>query len=212
MNRVQRAGTVLLAIMNFLALPSFAQLASNAGLAKLPQVQCNTATDGFCDITLAIEHNTMQPDRSLQLTVAGAYKNTRLALQVVIASGMKPGVMNPMTSGPQPYSMQRGGVQWIRSDEAGDRFVARLAELYHTKNKPKKMGSDIHFAAFAFRGDPDKIESREVLFELYHDDPANQVPQCVVLFDVNLPSHEVSIREKNQDFRDCIIRILGETE
>ncbi len=179
---------------------------------KPPEVRCDAATDGFCDIGLAIEQKTSEPDGSLLLTAAGTYKNEPLALRIAIAPGMRPGAMNPMTGGPQVYSLQRGGVRFERSGEASDRFIARLAQLYHTKSKPKAMADDVHFTAFAFRGDPYKIDSQSVLFELYHDDPANQVPQCVVLFDVNLPGNEVRIREKNQDFRDCVIRILGNSE
>ncbi len=212
MNCIRSTAIALLGIAVLIVLPGLAQTSSVGGSAKLPEIQCDTAADGFCDITLAIEQQVTQPDGSLLLTVAGAHKSERLALQIAIAPGMKPGAMNPMTGSPQPYSMQRGGVRWLRDDEGSDRFIARLAELYHTKTKPKKMVTDVHFSAFAFRGDPEKLESHEVLFELYHDDPTNQVPQCVVLFDVNLPGKKVRIREKDQDFRDCIIRILGENE
>ncbi len=210
MSQIRHAGTIF-AIAIFAAIPSFAQTSRNADV-NLPEIQCNTVTDGFCDVTLAVEQQTTQADGSLLLRVAGTYKNQRLALQIAIAPGMKPGAMNPITGGPQAYSAQRGGIRWLRSDEGSDRFVARLAELYHTKAKPKGMTNDIHFTAFAFRGDPEKLSSHEVLFELYHDDPANQVPQCVVLLDVNLPGKKVSIREKDQDFRDCIVGVLGEME
>lgn len=198
------------ALIHSTPLPAQASGASDS--VQPPEVQCDTNADGFCDISLAVGQQTTGPDGSLLLTALGRHKNDTLGFKIVIAPGMRPGAMNPLTGGPQVYSLQRGGVRFESEGQSSDLFLARLAQLYHAKSHPKAMASDIHFTTFAFRGDPYKIDSREVLFELYHDDPANQVPQCVVLFDVNLPGKQVRIREKDQDFRDCIIRILGESE
>lgn len=210
-SRILRAATLsLAALIHSTSLP--AQAPGAGAAVQPPEVQCDTNADGFCDITLAVEQQTTGPDGTLLLAAAGRHKNDSLGLKIAIAPGMRPGAMNPLTGGPQVYSLQRGGVRFESTGQSSDLFLARLAQLYHTKSRPKTMASDIHFTAFAFRGDPYKIDSREVLFELYHDDPANQVPQCVVLFDVNLPEKQVRIREKDQDFRDCIIRILGDSE
>jgi hypothetical protein len=208
---ILRAATLSFAA--FIHSTPLAAQASGAGdSVQPPEVQCDTSADGFCDISLAVEQQTTEPDGSLLLTALGKHKSDTLGLRVLIAPGMRPGAMNPLTGGPQVYSLQRGGVRFESAGQSSDLFLARLAQLYHTRSRPKTMASDTHFTAFAFHGDPYKIDSREVLFELYHDDPANQVPQCVVLFDVNLPGKQVRIREKDQDFRDCIIRILGESE
>jgi len=186
----------------------FAQQAP-ASSAKLPEVRCDQKTEGFCDILLAVEQKSTAQDDALLVTAAGTYKNDVLELRIAIAPDMKPGSMNPVTLAPQTYSLRRGGIRFERVGPASDRLVARIAELYHTKSHPKAMQSDVHFTAFAFRGDPEKISFREVLFELSQDDPANQVPQCEMLLDVNLSDGEIRLREKNQDFRECIMRILG---
>jgi len=180
--------------------------------AMLPDVRCDSAAEGFCDIALAVRQKSTEQDGTLMITAAGKHKNASLELQIAIAPEMKRGEMNPMTEAPQTYSLRRGGVRFKRTGEASDRLVARIAELYGAKVSPHAMDSDIHFTAYAFRGDPEKIASHEVLFELYHDDPANQVPQCELLLDVNLPAGEIRIREKNQDFRQCVVRILGRSE
>src|SRR5579863_5882679 len=198
---------LMIAMVALATMSVFAQNPENT--VKLPEVKCDSVAEGFCDIALAIRQKSAAEDGTLLLTAAGTRKNQRLELRVAIAPEMKRGDMNPVTGAPQTYSLQRGGVRFERTGEASDRLVGRLAELYQTKFRPVMMDNDIHFTAFAFRGDPEKITVQDVLFELYHEDPSNQVPQCELLLDVNLPANEVRIREKNQDFRECVVRILG---
>jgi hypothetical protein len=133
----------------------------------------------------------------------------KLEFRITIALDIQKGDMNPITLAPQPYAVKRGGIHFERMGESSDQFVSTLAKLYRTKERPTAMDDDVHFNAFAFRGDPDKIMSKDVLLELSHDDPGNKVPQCELLLDVDVAKGAAILNEKNEDFRDCAIRVLG---
>lgn len=204
------ASMLMLAILNSRLLFAQTQNAPAASAPrKLPEIRCDERADGFCDVAMGIERTQTSEDGTLLITVAGTHDGSVLALRIAVAPGMKPGDMNPATLAPHDYSLFRGGVRIERLDASSDRFATLLSAFYHTKRHPSLMSESVHFTAFAFRGDPEKIATREVLFELYHDDPGNSVPQCELLLNVNLPAGEIKIREKNQDFRECTIRILG---
>jgi len=175
-------------------------------------MHCNESTDGFCEIELSIQESSTSPDGALTLNVAATDKGKPSALRILIAPEMQPGQMNPVTLSPQIHSLYRGGIRFQRTGTESDTWLVALARLYGVKHPPAAMDDDIHFTAYPYRGDPSTIAKREVLFELSHDDPKNAVPQCQFLLEVSLPTNRIRLREENQDFRPCMIRVLAKPQ
>ncbi len=181
-------------------------------LQPIPAMQCNESSDGFCEIEMAIRDSSTATDGVLTLNVAATDGSEAVGLRILIAPEMQPGQMNPVTLSPQNHSLYRGGIRIQRTGSESDAWLAALARSYGIKHPPTAMDDDIHFTAYPFRGDPATIATREVLFELSHDDPKNAVPQCQFLLEVNLPAHNTRFREENQDFRPCMIRVLAKPQ
>jgi hypothetical protein len=179
---------------------------------SIPVMYCNESTDGFCEIEMSIQDSSMATDGMLTLKVAAIDGNKPAGLRILIAPEMQPGQMNPVTLSPQVHSLYRGGIRFQRTGAESDTWLVALALLYGIKHPPAAMDEDIHFTAYPYRGDPATIAKREVLFELSHDDPKNAVPQCQFLLEVNLPANKIRLREENQDFRPCMIRVLAKPQ
>jgi len=202
--KILRYGTTLLPLCVFAS----AQAKPEA-IKPLPAMYCNESTDGFCDFDMSIQDSSTASDGTLTLNVAAVDRGQTTGLRILIAPEMRPGQMDPVTLSPQIHSLYRGGIRFLRTGAPSDVWLAALARLYGVKHHPSAMDDDIHFTAYPYRGDPAKIDTSEVVFELSHEDPANTVPQCQFLLEINLPSNKIRLREENQDFRACIIRVLA---
>lgn len=186
------------------AAPLPAQNATNQTPREFP-----SSCEAFCDLVLTIQNKQTETDGTLALQLAALYKHEPVALRITLAPGIVAGFMNLQTGMPDLRSVARGGIHFQRTGPESDRLVMALAKLYQSRTRPIAMDDDIHFDVYAAEGNPGNLQTKEVVFRIFHTAPDTDGHEVELLLNINLPKNEVRIRETNQDFREYILQILS---
>lgn len=161
--------------------------------------------EGFVDIDLHVASYNANKDGPFRIRVANTFQGKAVGFLVQID---KKWTAKKMENVKKPLFWGTG--QLIFDGEATVAFVEMLSGLYGV-SLPTIVGQQVDFDAVGLFNDPRKLATREVKMKLFFNSE-NQNLYSEVYLNVNLSEKTLELHEKDQDYRQPLVRSLcGET-
>ena len=167
-----------------------------------PEVTSEEEED-FHDLVFYIQDYKQLPDGTRSILAIGTHKGQPLGLEVVLAANWRGGSLGNDV----PLTTYGGTVTYRSAGTNSDAFIRVLDELYGTKLNPKGMAAETKFTGMSLEGDPGDLSKGPVKIKMFYE-PDKQEDYAEFFTDIELDSHRLEIREKDQDYRAPMVRAL----
>lgn len=166
--------------------------------------------EGFIDCVFKIK-NLVETKDSYKFHLAASHNGETLGLNVSVVKGVKGGFDSEMHV--IKDHVYRHGVKFFRSGPESDRLISVLSVLYGNKSKKLKMVKVETFTGIALHEDPIDMTSEPIKIKLFGKDSEvdfNEDAYYESFFNLDLKNGFVFWNEKDQDYREPLIRGLSE--
>jgi hypothetical protein len=106
-----------------------------------------------------------------------------------------------------PVDSIEGEVRLFATGPESDAFLALVAQSYGTSDRPTSMAPQTRFNCLSLGGDPRKLDRRPVHMKLIYG-AGDKRDYAELLLDVDVPNRRVVLREKDEAYREAVVRAL----
>ena len=166
--------------------------------------------EGFVDLTFRLTDLT-DDGAHYRFHLVAAHGGRAVGMNVLLVNGIKSGFDSDMNL--TKDHVYRMGVRFQRSGEESDRLISAISELYGSDAGPKKMVEEENFTAIALHQGKLDWDQEPVKLKLFGRDgePLDQDAYYESFFNVDLANRFVFWNEKDQDYREPLLRALTRT-
>lgn len=177
--------------------------AVSSGPDDSPEITSETG-NGLHDLVFRATPAAGAPAGTQRLTLTGWHRGTRVALGVDLLPQWTQG---HLSGDAVAYS---GRVRFRSVDALSDAFITTLAAVYSSKAPVRRMKPSIDFTATSLEGDPRDVAKHATKIKLFFE-PGDEQDYAELYLNIDLAHHRAELREKDPDYRDPILRALGES-
>ena len=163
--------------------------------------------DGFVDLTLLIS-DLSDDGVHYRFHLSASYKRRVVGLNVVLVKGIQGGFNSKMNL--VKKHVYREGVRFLRSGAESDHLIRAIADLYGAKQAKRMMVDEETYTAIALHQGQIDLESDAVKLKIFGRDgePFVEDDYYESFFNVDLPNGFVYWNEKDQEYRQPLLRAL----
>jgi len=179
-------------------------LVDDQGLPILEQF----SEEGFVDCVFQIQR--MQSGQShISFHLAASYDGSPLGFDVRVVTQIKAGFTEDMELNQD--HVYRDGVQFFRSGPESDRLISALSTLYGLALSVERMVDRAPFSAIALHQGQIDMASEAIKIKLFGNDREtdNEEDYNESFFNLDLPKGLVFWNEKDQEYREPLVRSLS---
>lgn len=177
-----------------------------AGLPVLEQF----SAEGFIDCVLEIQ-NLRSDDQHYHFHMAASFDGEPVGVNVRVVKGVKAGFDANMELNREHVYYE--GVMFSRSGPESDRLLAALTQLYEMEATNERMKKAESFTAIALHKDDIDMERQAVKIKIFGNDQdsddEDEDDYYESFFNLDLPNGLVFWNEKDQDYREPLVRSLS---
>ena len=164
--------------------------------------------DGFVDCVLRIQHLEPGPSH-ISFRLAASFNGFPVGFNVRVASQIKAGFNENMDLNHD--HVYRDGVQFFRSGPESDRLISALATLYGLPSPEAPMVEKESFTAIALHQADIDMTSEAIKIKIFGNDQEtdNEEDYYESFFNLDLPNGLVFWNEKDQEYREPLVRALS---
>tara|TARA_R110002096_G_scaffold261919_1_gene455493 strand:- start:107 stop:694 length:588 start_codon:yes stop_codon:yes gene_type:complete len=189
----------IILIMGFLS--NVFGFSQNGNLIELTSNQ--DAEEGWMDLILTITKKEKLDNGFWSLTCKAKYKDQIVGLKINIENGISGGeIDNPGVS----YN----GVEFKSIGKESDRLIEIMAKLYGQPIKTKFSNKNLIFVALSLNREKAILENGNFRFKLFFDENDEQNLYSEFYLNPDLPNGVIELKEKDEEYRTNIIKILSE--
>ena len=165
--------------------------------------------EGFIDCVLRIVERSETPTHYL-LTLRAVHEGQVVGFAARIIKGIQAG-LDSKANLIQSH-VYRNGVTFIRTGEESYRLIAGIFRLYGEKTRPLRMVEREPFTVIALHQGTINIDNQPVKIKLFGRDaePIDNTTYYESFFNIDLKAGFVFWNEKDQEYRQPLIRALAE--
>jgi hypothetical protein len=163
--------------------------------------------EGFIDCVFKINNLRSEADQYL-FHLAASFDGEVVGIDVRVVKSIKAGFDENMELNDNHVYYE--GVEFTRSGAESDRLLRAITQLYDLKASGTRMVDTISFTGIALhQGDID-VEAQPVKIKLFGNDADtdNEDDYFESFFNLDLPNGLVFWNEKDQDYREPLVRSL----
>jgi hypothetical protein len=166
--------------------------------------------DGFVDLMFLISDLSDDGDH-YRFHLSASYKRRVVGLDVVLVRGIQGGFNAKMNL--VKKHVYREGVRFLRSGEESDRLICAIGDLYGAERAKRMMVNEETFTAIALHQGRIDLEAEAVKLKIFGRDgePFVEDDYYESFFNVDLPNGFVYWNEKDQEYRQPLLRGLTAT-
>lgn len=174
--------------------------------APLPELT-GGSEEGFVDLTLRAQPvECPRPNGDCAIEAVASADGKRAGLRLVIKGGMAPGFVEGEID---RAAFAREGISFERTGAESDVFLTKLAELYGVPAAGSSFVKREAVTAFPLDGDPSNIKNEPVKFKVFFNDGDTEEKYAELYVNVDLPSGNVELAEKDPEYRENVVRAFG---
>lgn len=164
--------------------------------------------EGFIDCVFAITQ-LKEIDNHYYFHMAASYNDVEVGVDVQVVKGIKSGFDAEMKLIKE--HVYREGVQFFRSGPESDRLMAAIAQLYEMQYEVGAMVANETFTGIALHQGEIDVEIEPVKIKLFGNDKETDDEEDYYesFFNIDLPQRYVFWNEKDQDYREPLVRALS---
>ena len=166
--------------------------------------------EGFHDLVFATTAVRADSGGNYSIDLAAKHSGALVGFTLIVRGGMRPG-FDAAKGDFDRSAFYPKGITFASTGEASNQLVHFLPAIYGLPVNAKRMRSQVEVTAVALGGDPRRLATEEVRFKVFHDDDGSRGEYAEIFVNVNLPKSEVELREKDQDYRENLVKALAET-
>jgi hypothetical protein len=170
--------------------------------------QSSEEDGGFVDLSFRIS-GLVSRGSYYQFRLTASYRGSTVGMHVVLRRDIKAG-FNADVEVVKGH-VYRSGVRFLRSGEESDRLVSAIGELYGL-DVPQgvRMVDEETFTAFALHQGDIELAAEAVKLKIFGRDgePFDEDAYYESFFNVDLPNRVVGWNEKDQEYREPLLRAL----
>lgn len=160
--------------------------------------------EGFVDIFLKITLDT-KTDTSHIYIVKGLYKNKTVGLQIEVNSKIRAGIIDGEIDGKNGFVLN--GVQIKSIGQESNELVKALSELYKQSTEKSFSKEIVSATAFSLNDKPINLDKSDYYkLKLFFEENDENLYSEVYL-NINTDKQEIEIHEKDQEYREPIIKV-----
>ena len=179
-------------------------LVDDEGLPILNQF----SEEGFVDCVFRIQRQQTSPS-DISFHLAASFNGSPVGFDVRVVTPIKAGFTEDMQLNHD--HVYREGVQFLRSGPESDQLISALSTLYGLPLSEGRMVDNESFTAIALhQGDID-MASDAIKIKMFGNDQQtdNDKNYCESFFNLDLPNKLVFWNEKDQEYREPLVRFLS---
>lgn len=168
------------------------------------------AEEGMVDLTLPIDCLTGGDGTPWVLRARGRLHGIPVGLEIAVNAGMRAGLKKNARNSDDLIDRTAFYSRGITLRSIGAPSTALFRELAAAYGIPKPNGSlpqEVCFTSFALHGDPAHLLTEKVDFKVFFDE-AGPKKYFELFINVDLPGRNLELREKDQDYRAPLVRVL----
>lgn len=164
--------------------------------------------EGFIDCVLAIQ-KLRRDATHYNFHMAASFNGEEVGVDVRVVQGVKAGFNGAMELNRD--HVYYNGVQFCRSGPESDKLLAAIACLYELKSTPDRMADAKSFTAITLHQGEIDMDSQAVKIKIFGNDGEsdNEDDYFESFFNLDLPSGLVFWNEKDQEYREPLVRSLS---
>lgn len=165
--------------------------------------------EGFVDCVLRIVDRS-ETEAQYRLRLRATYADQVVGMDVIVVKNIQGGFDSEMRL--RREGVYRRGVTFLRTGEESDRLMAALVRLYGHEKPGLRMIAEETFTAIALHQGPLDMEREPVKIKIFGRDGEPFVEDAYYesFFNLDLKNGFVYWNEKDQDYREPLIRALTE--
>ncbi len=164
--------------------------------------------DGFVDCVLKIRNLTRETGH-IRFHMAATFNGEEVGVDVCVVTGIKAGFNEEMELNRD--HVYKDGVQFMRSGPESDRLLAAISGLYGFDPAGRVMVEKESFTAIALHQDEIDMETHPVKIKIFGKDREidDEDDYYESFFNLDLPNELVFWNEKDEDYREPLVRSLS---
>ena len=183
-----------------------------APIVSLSEITVGMEADGFVDLGFSLSSYERLVD-GIQVCVArGLHKGSEVSFKFRLPSAWKQG-----TLGDTGITTYQSTVTIESLGTTSDHFVTTLGGLYGGALRPTKMAQAVTFTAISLGGVPSQLEKGPTKIKLFFEpteetDDAYDRYYAEHYLNIDLAAKWVEFHEKDEGYRDAVLRALSNTK
>jgi hypothetical protein len=169
-------------------------------------ITSKTEDGGFADIVLSIENYKKDDNGNYTILTKGKYKDTIVGLEVFIKGNIKKGIINGSEFDTSAFKIE--GITLKSIGEESNNLVKAISELYGSPTDNPFSQEPLAFTSFALEEHEVSLEEKYTRFKVFFDDDNSRGLYFELFINVNIPTKELEIHEKDVEYRQNILKTL----
>lgn len=161
--------------------------------------------DGFKDLALTVTKFKKKPFGDFYIEGHAEYSGKNVGIGLYVRHDMR-GMINNDISTLKCYN---DGVRFVSLGACSDEFLKAVNEIYGFERREIKFKSSFSAVCAALGGNPRNIKKEYVQFKCFFNTEDNDNNYAEVYVNIDIPNLKVMIDEKDEDYRENIIRSLS---
>jgi hypothetical protein len=163
--------------------------------------------EGFVDLVFKIT-DIVENENDYRFLLAASYDNQTVGMGVEVRKGIKSGLDSEMNLIRE--NVCRKGVRFFSAGKQSDRLIQAIAKLYGIDHGNPKMVDCESFTAIALHQGEIDLCSQPIKIKIFgrDGDPFVEEDYYESFFNVDIPNRAVLWNEKDQDYRNGLLRGL----
>ena len=163
--------------------------------------------EGWSDIFLKITSD-VKTNTSHIYVAKGLYNGKTVGLQVEVSSNIRAGIVNGEIDGKSGFA--HNAVQLKSLGQESDELVKALAELYKQATDKGFTKQTVSATAFSLNEKPVNLDKNDYYKLKLFFEENNEKLYSEVFLNINTEKREIEIHEKDEDYREPIIKVWTE--
>jgi len=167
--------------------------------------------EGFIDCVFKITA-LKETENSYKFHLSSSYGDEILGMNVEVVKGIKGGFDSEMSLIQE--HVYKKGIKFLKSGAESDRLITTLAKLYGMETKPRSMVKEETFTGIALHEGEIDMNSEAIKIKIFGKDEGEddelEENYYESFFNLDLANGLVFWNEKDQDYREPLIRGLSE--
>jgi hypothetical protein len=170
--------------------------------ADLVEITSRTEED-FQDFVLTIVDSKLT-DGQYEITAKGKNKQEIVGLKIRLKNNLKPGFVGDEVDN---TAFESNGATFYTIGQESDNLIRGISKLYAFPTD-SKFTHDISFDIFSLNQEQADLDKGYYKFKLFFD-PSDELGLYSEFYlNINLPDKELELREKDQEYRENLIRAM----
>lgn len=161
------------------------------------------AEDGWNDLAFTITEKQLQEDNTWNMVCKANYQGQVVGFRVLIEEGIEPGIVNDDLDGSK---FLKDAIVIKSIGEESDKLAEIMSILYEQPTANSFTDIALGYTVFPLNKDKANLRNGYFKFKLFYDDNDELGQYSELYLNINLPDGTVELNEKDEGYRENIIK------